>query len=279
MRVYSSVVVPIDPSGAGDRALAIATSLARRGGLLIELVSVVPPDRYPEAETWRLEERVGRLGVGPHVTTVVRHEHAGTAISEHVGGRDGALLVLATTAQAAVDEDHAGSVSEFVLSTLRQPVLLVGPGVDVGGTPRAPALVVAVDGLGLVAAALPVIESWARTFGGPAPELVEVIPFVPAIASHAGRGLEAARVQACVDRLASIGVTAEGNVVYGDDAATALAARADEVPDAMLVVTAERWPGAGTHWRATSRKLALRSSRPVLVVPSDRDVSSAGAST
>ena len=279
MHVYSSVVVALDLSGAGDRALPVATSLARRGGLLIELVSVVPPDRDPEAETWRLEESVGRLGIGPHVTTVVRHEHAGTAISEHLSGRDGALLVLATSARAALDEDHAGSVSEFVLSTLRQPVLLVGPGVDVDHAFGAPALVAAVDGLDLVAAALPVIESWARTFGGPPPELVEVIPLVPAIARHAGRRLEAARVRACVDRLASIGVAAEGNVLYGDDAATALAARADEVPDAVLVVAAERWPGAGTHWRATSRKLAFRSSRPVLVVPSDRDVRTTRADT
>jgi nucleotide-binding universal stress UspA family protein len=272
MRVYSSVVVPIDSSGAGDRALPIATALARRSGLLIELVSVVPPDRYPEAETWHLEERVGRLGLGPHVTTVVRHEHAGTAISEHLSGRDGALLVLATTARAAVDEAHAGSVSEYVLATLCQPVLLVGPGVDVGHPLTAPALVAAVDGFDLVAAALPVIESWTRTFRGPAPRLVEVIPFVPAIASHAGRRLEAARVQACVDRLASVGVEAEGDVLYGDDATTALAADADQVPDAVLVVAAERWSGAGTHWRSTSRKLALRSSRPVLVVPADREV-------
>ena len=66
---------------------------------------------------------------------------------------------------------------------------------------------------------------------------------VPAIARHAGRRLEAAHVRACVDRLESIGIAAEGNVLYGDDAATALAARADEVPDAVLVVAAERWPG------------------------------------
>jgi nucleotide-binding universal stress UspA family protein len=279
MRVYSSVVVPIDLSGAGDRALPVATSLARRGGLLIELVSVVSPDRYPEAETWRLEERVGGLGIGPHVTTVMRHEHAGTAISEHLSGRDGALLVLATSARAALDDDHAGSVSEFVLSTIRQPILLVGPGVDVGRAVGAPALVAAVDGFDFIAAALPVIESWGRTFGGPPPEFVEVIPFVPAIARHAGRRLETARVRAWVDRLAAIGAAAEGNVVYGDDAATALAGRADEVPDSVLVVAAERWPGAGTHWRATSRKLALRSSRPVLVVPSDRDVGGSRAAT
>jgi nucleotide-binding universal stress UspA family protein len=279
MHVYSSVVVPTDLSGAGDRALPIATWLARRGELRIELVSVVPPDRYPDAENRGLEERAGRLGVERHVTTVVRHEHAGTAIAEHVSGRDGALLVVATSARAALDDDHAGGVSEFVLSMLRQPVLLVGPGVDVGGALGAPALIAAVDGFDLVAAALPVIESWMRTFSGPAPELVEVIPFVPAIASQAGRRLEAARVQACVDRLASIGVAAEGKVLYGDDAATALARRAEEVPNAVLVVSAERWPGAGTHWRATSRKLALRSSRPVLVVPSDRELRSTGAST
>lgn len=268
--MYSSIVVPLDLSAAGDRALPIAGSLARLGGIPIELVAVVPPGR-PTAEAWRIEEHVGRHALGPHRTTVLEHEHAGTAIADHVAGRDGTLLVLATTARAAIDEDHAGSVSEFLLATLRQPVLLVGPRVAVGRGLSAPALIAAVDGLDLVAAALPVIASWTQTFAGTDPTFVEVIPFLPAIAEHAGRDLEAARVRSCVDRLATLGLAAQGRVLYGEDAATALAEHAEHVPDAVLVVTAERWTGAGTHWRSTSRKLAFRSNRPVLVVPADRD--------
>jgi nucleotide-binding universal stress UspA family protein len=114
-----------------------------------------------------------------------------------------------------------------------------------------------------------VVVSWTRTFGGAKPTFVEVIPNVPAIAAQAGRSLEAAHVRAYVDRFAQGGVDAVGEVVYGDDAATTLADYVAHLHDSVLVVTAERWSGAGTHWHSTSRKLAFRSSSPVLVVPAD----------
>ena len=216
-----------------------------------------------------IDEHVRQHGLGPHSATVLQHHEPGLAITEHVAGRDGALLVLATTAKAAIDADHAGSVSEYVLSTLRQPVLLVGPRVDVERGLPSPNLVIAVDGSGLDIVALAVIASWMQTFGGGSPSFVEVIPFVPAIAEHAGPALETANVRDRVDRLAAHGFEAAGSVLYGEEPASALADHVEHVENAVLVVTAERWAGAGTHWRSTSRKLAYRSSRPVLVVPAD----------
>jgi nucleotide-binding universal stress UspA family protein len=266
--VFNSIVVPLDLSTAGDRALPIARSLARLGGVPIELVAVVPPG-VAGLDRRGFEEHVRQHALGRHTATVLEHHEPGLAITEHVSGRDGALLVLATTAKAALDDDYAGGVSEYVLSTLRQPVLLVGPRVDVDRELSSSSLVAAIDGSGLDAVALPVIESWIRTFGGVNPTFVEVIPYVPAIAEHAGPALEAAHLRACVDRLATFGIGAGGAVIYGDEPASALVDHAEKVENAVLVVTAERWPGAGTHWRSTSRKLAFGSSRPVLVVPAD----------
>ena len=270
--MFNSVVVPLDLSTAGDRALPIARSLARLGGLPIELLAVVPPDPVGAPGRGWLEDvddHVRKHALGPHTTTVLEHDRPGMAIAEHVSGRHGALVVMATTAKAAIDDAYAGSVSEYVLSTLRQPVLLVGPHVDVDRGLASPTLVTGVDGSGLATVALPVIVSWTRTFGGGAPSFVEVIPFVPAIAERAGRPVEAAHVREYVDRLATFGIDGGGDVVYGEDAAIALAEHAEQVQDAVLVVTAERWAGAGTHWHSTRRKLAFRSSRPVLVVPAD----------
>jgi hypothetical protein len=98
---------------------------------------------------------------------------------------------------------------------------------------------------------------------------VEVIPYLPAIAARAGRSLESAHGRAYVDQMAQHGIEATADVVYGDDAATALASYVEQLPGSVLVVTAERWAGATTHWRTTSRKLAFRSASPVLVVPAD----------
>ena len=266
--MFNSVVVPVDLSSAGDRALPIGRSLARACGVPLELVTVVPPGD-DGLDSRGLDEHVRRHGLGPHAATVLQHHEPGLAITEHMAGRTGALLVLATTAKAAIDEDYAGSVSEYVLSTLRQPVVLVGPRVDVDRGLPSPNLVIAVDGSGLDLVALPVIASWMRTFGGGSPSFVEVIPFVPAIAEHAGPALEAAVVRDRVERLATFGIGAEGSALYGEEPAVALVDHVEHLENAVLVVTAERWAGAGTHWRSTSRKLAYRSSRPVLVVPAD----------
>jgi nucleotide-binding universal stress UspA family protein len=267
--VFNSVVVPVDLNTAGNRALPIARALGRLGSVPVEVLAVVSPGGGGGLDPRGLDEHVRQHGLGPHSTTVLQHDEPGLAITEHVSGRDGALLVLATTAKAALDESYAGSVSEYVLSTLRQPVLLVGPRVDPDRGLASPNLVVAVDGSGLDAVALPVSASWMRTFGGGRPTFVEVIPFVPAIADHAGPALEAANVRDRVDRLATFGIDAGGDVIYGEEPASALADHAEHLESAVLVVTAERWPGAGTHWRMTSRKLAFGSSSPVLVVPAD----------
>jgi nucleotide-binding universal stress UspA family protein len=267
--LFSSIVVPLDLTPAGDRALPIARSLAQLGGLPIELLTVVPDRAGSEHDRWALEERLCSFALGPHTSVVLERDDAGAAIAEHVRSRDGALLILATTAKAAIDEDYAGSVSEHVLSTARQPTLLVGPHVQTARPMSSPALVVGVDGSGLASVAVPVIVSWWHTFGGAKPTFVEVVPYVPSIAAHAGRALEATHVRAYVDRLAQGGVESAGEVVYGDDAAVTLADYVVNVPDSVHVVAAERWSGAGTHWHSTSRKLAFRSMSPVLVVPAD----------
>jgi nucleotide-binding universal stress UspA family protein len=264
--VFSSVLVAVDASTAAARAIPVAGALAGLGGLPIELLTVVPPGTTgvrPE----ELDERVRPLGLGPHRWLVVEDADPGTAIAEHVRGRDGALLVMATTAKSALDESHGGNVSEHVLSVAGQPVLLVGPRVDVHRPPSTPSLVVAVDASDLAAAALPVVVSWVRTFGGGAVTAVQVIPLVPAIAEQAGPALEAKHVRRYADRLGELGVAADGVVIHSGDPTAGLIDAAGVVAAPVLVVTAEPWPDAGTHWRSTSRKLAFRSTGPVLVVP------------
>ena len=267
--MFSSIVVPLDLTTTGDRALPIARSLAQRSGLPIELVTVVPRAAANWCNRWELDERVRSLALGPHTCFVLEDDDAGAAIADHVGCRDGALVVLATTAKAAIDADYAGGVSEHVLSEACQPVLLVGPHVDTIRPLSSPALVVAVDGSGLASVTVPVVVSWWHTFGHIEPTFVEVIPYVPTIAAQVDRAREAAHVRAYVAQVAQDGVAAAGEVLYGDDAAATLTDYVAHVQSPVQVVAAERWAGAETHWRSTSRKLAFRSTAPVLVVPAD----------
>ena len=63
------------------------------------------------------------------VCTVVHDDRPARGIVEHVAGRPGTVLVMATTAKSSLRKRLLGSVSEEVLRTVDRPVLLVGPAV------------------------------------------------------------------------------------------------------------------------------------------------------
>ena len=59
---------------------------------------------------------------------VVHGDDIAAAIVDQIRDRDGALLVMTTSATGLVSQ-RRGSVSAHVLSETRQPVLLIGPAV------------------------------------------------------------------------------------------------------------------------------------------------------
>jgi nucleotide-binding universal stress UspA family protein len=56
-------------------------------------------------------------------------------------------------------------------------------------------------------------------------------------------------------------------MLQGGNPASRLEDLAGDVADAVLVTTSTHWTGPGTHWHSTTRNIARRSTRPVLVVP------------
>jgi hypothetical protein len=82
--MFSSIVVPLDPTTTESRALRVARSLAQFGGLPIELVTVVPRAMASCCDRWELEERVRSLALGPHTSFLIESEDAGAATAEHV---------------------------------------------------------------------------------------------------------------------------------------------------------------------------------------------------
>jgi nucleotide-binding universal stress UspA family protein len=270
--LFSSIVVALDMEGIGERALPVTRSLARRSGLPVEAVTVAAPDKPGVFKVWDVEKLLSARGIGSHSIFVLHEDDPARAIAAHIGNRDGVLLVMATTAKGALGERVQGSVSEDVLSHVHQPVLLVGPNVGENCELASPTLVACVDGSPHTEAALPVIAKWTKTFGGGVPWLAEVVPARPGAAAPQGDLLEAAHVRSFADRLAARGVHASWEVLHGGDPVAALEDFTNQVADAVLVVTSERWAGT-THWFSTTRKLARWSSRPVLVVPADLSAS------
>lgn len=265
--MFSKLIVATEAGRAwsGRRGVQVAASLARRRGLLVEVLSVVrsPDDRRAaERHPWEDFDGVDRF-------TVVEGDNAAAAIVEYVRNRDGVLLVMSTGATGLLSLARR-SVTGQVLAELPQPVLFLGPEmadtVDMAGA----TLVAGVDGNLDSQPALPVIESWQRSFGGPRPWLVDIVAATAWPAGTTDDEVAHARLDTVVSNLAAHGIDAASAVLHGNEPVEALLNFSAEVDDPVFVLTSDRWAGARSHWYSTTRRMLRRSPRPVLVVPSDR---------
>ena len=262
---FRSFIVALDLAPNGDRALGVVRSLARVGRIRIELLTVSSPNLSEDVDAFELARRAATIGGRDITWTIVHHNDPVLAIVDHVERRDDALLVMATSARAALTGHFLGSVSEEVLSLVDRPVLLVGPRVTTAPQLAAPTLVACVDDADLAASAVPAIVAWTRTFGGGTTRVAEVVAAVKDESVHAARfaGL-----------LAGVGVSAVPEVLRADgDPSAALLDFGERISDPIYGATSMRWTDGRLHRHSTTRRLVQRSIRPVLVVPV-RDVSS-----
>jgi len=172
--MFRSLVVPVDLGPKGDRAVAWAKALARVAGIPVELVHVLTPSMPQSVDASALQQRA--RDDAPEVTWTMLHEADPVpALLSLISARADALVIMATQARGAVSEQILGSMSEDLLAGGGNPLLLLGPRVDVPTEPINPTLVAGVDGSKASEALLPVIQSWVQTFAGSSPWLVEVL--------------------------------------------------------------------------------------------------------
>jgi nucleotide-binding universal stress UspA family protein len=263
--VFTSVVIATDIDAGSDRAIVVGTALAGRGRLPVEVLTVVSEPSAPVDDAWR--HHVRALGVGDALR-VVHGDDVGAAIAEEVRDRDGVLLVMSTSATGLVSQ-RRGSVSARVLSDTRQPVLLIGPAVPDAVPMSSTTLVACTDRAQDSRAALPVVDSWQRAFGGGRPWVVEVIATSAWPAGTIDDDVETEQVDAVAAVLSDHGIDAATRVLHGGEPVQSLLEFAEELDGAIFVTTSARWAGGRTHWYSTTRQLVQRSLRPVLVVPAD----------
>jgi nucleotide-binding universal stress UspA family protein len=267
--MFTSIVIALDLGATGDRALPIAGSLARLGGLPVELVTVSSPGLSPDRDVQELGRRAAAHGFEQHECVVLHDDVPAAAILDHLRTRPGALLVMGTKAKGPLAEKLLGSVSETVLAYIDRPVLLVGPRAPTG-TGLRPTLIACAESHDIDAAA-PVIASWVRTFDGGPPSITHVSP-TPA--KRTGDDAEARaleHVRQLSERLRVLGVIDwSAKVVHGTDVATSLEEVADLVDDAVFVAVSSRWTHAHFHRHSFTRRLVQRSRHPVLVVPAEK---------
>jgi len=260
--MFTSIVVPVDLEPDGDRALPLAGALASAADLPLELVSVSSPHMPEVSDRLELEARA-RAAADRWSVTLLHDNDVVAALDAFVADRPGALVLMATRARSALGRRLLGSVTEGLLCRLSQPMLLVGPHVELSELVDRPGLLIGVDGGPATEAVLPAVAAWMRTFDGPPPWLVEV--------SDAGADrveAERADVRQWAGRLAATGVLAQWDVVQGSDVADGLMAMADRMADVVVVVVSTHWTDPHrAHLRSVARRLTHRSHHPVLVVP------------
>lgn len=159
-----AVVVPLDGSDQGVRALRVAETMANSLGCLITTISFAPP-----VETREFESRVRRLVRGvlkstPHSVMV---RAAGPSVADDIrlelALQLGALLCMPTLGEGRSGAS-AGNITTKIVAELPRPVLLVGPECDGADFSPTRPLLIAADTLGPAQAALRVAQAWRLAF-------------------------------------------------------------------------------------------------------------------
>jgi nucleotide-binding universal stress UspA family protein len=257
-----SIVVALDLTPDGDRALPIAQALAETSDLPVELLTVSSPRMSEAEDVHELRRRLTAHGWPPDSFTIAHDNDVARAIVAHVGDREPALLVMASSAKPSITARFLGSVTEEVLSRVDQPVLLVGPRVPPDRDVSRPTLVAFIDRGDLAEATVPAMVSWARTFGSSNPLLADVTG-----SSGEPGTVEESPVDRYISLLGAEGVSASKVDVRSTDIDAQLDQLAGHVTAPIFVATSVRWTDPSTPGRSLTQRLVHQSVHPVLVVP------------
>ena len=140
---FTSIVVALDLESGGDHALPVARALAEQSGVPVELLTVSSPNIDEDIDVFELTQRLRENGWRDDSYLIVHDNHPAQAIVEMMKRRSHALLVMAARASRA--GQMRGSVVDDVLAAVDQPVLLVGPHVELSGSLQKPTLVICTD--------------------------------------------------------------------------------------------------------------------------------------
>lgn len=299
--MYRTILVPLDGSELSERALPLATVLAKTLQAKLILVRAASAATFPgvdptAAQCRAVEESQAYLYAfatqlseqGLSVEAAVPFGDAADSILLEIDLHSAELVVMCTQGRSGLGRWIYGSVAESVLARSPAPVLLVQSSGEIptlGPDPAQASILVPLDGSALAEMALPHASGFAKAFGGDL-WLLNVIEPYTAPYTYPGVGMvrmpyeeEHQRAEAYLDGVAN---------GLRDDGLTVHTAVRDGWP-AETVASAGRELGASliamaTHGRTGVLKLLLgsialgtvrRTSLPVLLVrpaaPSERD--------
>lgn len=252
---FRSLLVPIDFSRVGDRALATANALASGSSVRVHLVTTLSPGIDPSRDEGDLLARAVRLGVDQTELHILEtDEDVAAALGATLEQLPSPLLCIASRGRTAVGDMIFASTTDQLLRRDRSPMLVVGPEADPGHVPET--LCVCVDPAGAPRSLLSVARTWQRTFGGHI-ELVEVIQ--PARTSTPEPPSELVR--------AANSLRAPMRTIASHDPAQALIEHAIDHDALLALATHARHGLARVVLGSVAWEVIQRSPTPVLVAP------------
>jgi nucleotide-binding universal stress UspA family protein len=278
------IVVPLDGSELAERALPLASDLARRAGTGLELVHVHVPiaadpihveglpvldeHMHPlrrEHERAYLEKVRGRLDPGLSARTTLLDGPIAAALAGHARATGAWLIALTTHGRGGVERAWLGSVADELARVSPVPLLLVRP--DPASRATVQRIVVPLDGSDMSEAILRHAGPLARLAGAEIVLLEVVRPIGAAVWLPEGAIMAStvpeedllrqqeqgasAYLQRTAAGLAASGVRARASVEVATSVASAVL-RAAEAEKADLIAMA-------THGRSGLARLALGS--------------------
>jgi nucleotide-binding universal stress UspA family protein len=290
--MYHTILVPLDGSAFSERALPMATTLARALRAQVILVRAASAAVFPgtdptEAQVQAVEEAQAYLsalaaGLSEHdlnIEVAVPYGDAAESILLEIGLRSADLVVMCTHGRSGLGRWIYGSVAEQVLAHSPAPVLLVRPTGEVATLtpePEQTTLLVPLDGSAFAETALPHTAALARAFGGTILLLCAVEPpMVPytyqGVSLAPGASMEIAReaesyLEQVAQRLRSAGLSVL-TVVREGWPADVIAYRGPALgPSLIVMATHGRTGVARLLLGSVALEVVRRSPLPVMLI-------------
>ncbi len=287
--MFRTILVPLDGTPAGESALPLAVSVARRAEASLRLIHVRsgPPPHAgaPPREQDYLDMVAFRIRQATHVPVyaAVLDGPVGETIAEHSRAVHADLIVATTHGRGPFSRMWLGSVADELIRNAPAPVLVIRPKSDTAPPPPetewAPRhILVPLDGSALAEAALAPASQIARLMHADL-TLLRVVEPIPVLAPEGlmpqplaldASALDELKTQArtyvdrAAERLRKDGVAATGRITIDDRAISAIL---DEEKDFDLtaIATHARHGLARALLGSVADKLVRGANGPVLV--------------
>ena len=290
--MYHTILVPLDGSAFSERALPMATTLARALRAQVILIRAASASAFPGADPTGAQVQavedaqayLSALAAGLSeqdlsIEVAVPYGDAAESILLEIGLHSADLVVMCTHGRSGLGRWIYGSVAEQVLARSPAPVLLVRPTGEVATLvpePEQTTLLVPLDGSVFAETALPHAAALARAFDGTilllcaveppmAPYTYPGVGLVPAASMEISREAES-YLEEVAQRLRSAGSSVL-TVVREGWPADVIAYRGAALGPSLIVMATHARSGLARVTYGSVAEQVLRSShKPVLLV-------------